>query len=358
MNSMDQSWFMPSHSDKGMNRLPDLLVILLLSLQTVPAGAQIGSFHGADVSWLPQMEASGFVFRNRVGQSADCLVILKSLGFDTLRLRTFVNPSEDPRDGHCSAQEMTALAVRGRDLGFSIAVDFHYSDTWADPGHQSIPAAWAGLDLPGLEQAVGAYTFQVLAGLKKAGVIPVFVQVGNEINSGMLLPQGDVSAPDRLARLFNAGADAVRLSFPGVPVAVHLASGTDLPALLWFLERLTASGGRFDMIGVSYYPYWDKQPWGESIAKLGAALNALAQRYGKPVMVLETGGVETRPSDTRDQFRAVGETLSLVPGGLGRGFFLWEPEAASSWSGYALSSWGADGRPTIALDVFDPRELH
>lgn len=307
---------------------------------------------GADVSWLPQMEATGFHFHDENGEPTDCLKILRSYGLDSLRLRVFVHPSEDPRSGHSSPEEVVAFAARANGMGFRIMVNFHYSDTWADPGHQAKPAAWAHHTIEELENDVYEHTHDVLTALKVHGITPAWVQVGNEIPDGMLWPEGRLADGKNLAGLINAGYCAVKAVDPSSKVIVHLDRGNDNGLFRNFFDALTRHGARFDVIGLSYYPYWLKTDYTENIGDLEVNLRDVVARYNKEVMVVEVGGEDIRPTNTRAMLAAVLRAVRSVPGGKGLGVFYWEPQGAAAWSHYNLSCWSADGRPTEALEAF------
>ncbi|MBN2162222.1 MAG: glycosyl hydrolase 53 family protein [Pontiellaceae bacterium] len=310
---------------------------------------------GADIGWLPQMERGGYVFRDHAGNKADCLDILRAHGIDTVRLRVWVNPSDDPRSGHCSPEEVTRLAERAHRKGFRIMINFHYSDTWADPAHQTKPAAWADHDLGELKGDVYDHTFEVLSALKKRGVVPEWVQVGNEIRDGMLWPEGRMSAsPENLADLINAGYRAVKKVDSSIKVVVHLDRGNDAELSRWFFDSLKTHGARYDVIGLSYYPYWleNQKDYRMTINDLGENLIDLAALYDKEVMLVEVGGPSDQPEDTKAMLSAVIEKVQAVPKGRGLGVIYWEPQGARSWSGYPLSCWGNDGTATDALDAF------
>ena len=151
-----------------------------------PAHAYVS---GSDVSWVTEEEASGDSFYNSSGAKTDPFVLLKNLGVGAIRLRVWVDPS----GGWCNAADVLAKAKRAAAQGQQLLIDFHYSDTWADPGHQTEPAAWAGQSLSQLETDVWDHTTSVLNTLKSAGLTVTWVQVGNEINSGMLWPVGNTS---------------------------------------------------------------------------------------------------------------------------------------------------------------------
>lgn len=310
---------------------------------------------GADISWLPQMEATGYKFYNDNGVQEDCFKILKDHGINSIRLRTFVNPSNDPRSGHCSKDETVAMAVRAKQWGMRVMLNFHYSDTWADPGHQKKPAAWVGLDFPSLQNALYNYTFDVMTALKQAGVTPEWVQVGNEIPGGMVYPEGsNASSWTQLIQLINKGYDAVKAVSPNSKVILHVDQGNSNSRFRWWFDNAKANGAKYDIIGLSYYPFWltGSPDYTLSINDLGNNLIDMVSRYGKEVMVVEVGGEDVKAQNTYDMLVAVQQKVKAVPNQKGLGVFYWEPQGARSWSKYALSCWGGDGKPTIALDAF------
>ncbi len=310
---------------------------------------------GADVGWLSQMEATGYKFYNAEGQTEDCLQILKEYGVNTIRLRVFVNPSNDPRSGHCSQGEVVGMAARAQKMGFRLLIDFHYSDSWADPGQQAKPAAWASHDFSRLLQDVYDHTSQVLNALAARGVTPEWVQVGNEITHGMLWPDGSTKNWPQLAQLLNRGAEAVKAVDPRIKVVIHLDLGGDPKGSRDWFEHFERFGGKYDVIGLSYYPWWQqRKDYRQTIDNLGTNLSDLASRFGKEVMVAEVGGKDTQVDDTFAMLMAVQEKVRRVPGEKGLGVVYWEPEGAAGWSHYMLSCWGADGRPTAALRAFLP----
>lgn len=309
---------------------------------------------GADISWLPQMEASGFTFYDENGVPADCFAILKSHGINAIRLRTWVNPDSNRASGHCSTAETVAMALRAQKWGMQVMIDFHYSDSWADPGKQKKPAAWEGHSFTTLLTDVYDYTFAVMTALKNNGVTPVWVQVGNETASGMIYPEGSTDNWAGLAQLINKGYDAIKAVSPATQVILHVDQGNNNARFRRWFDSATAHNAQYDIIGLSYYPYWlDGHPdYTLSIDSLGNNLNDMAARYHKPVMVVETGGEDYKAQNTYDMLLAVQKKVRGVPNQQGLGVFYWEPEGASSWSHYGLSAWGADGRPTMALNAF------
>ena len=338
-------------------RKTKVLAATLFCLLSWHTAAQCAPFaKGADVSWLPQMEADGCKFYNAGGTREDCLQILKENGINTVRLRVFVHPSSDRRSGHCSGAEVANMAARAQAMGFRIMIDFHYSDTWADPGKQSKPAAWATHDFSQLLTDVYNHTYDVLTALKARGVTPEWVQVGNEIPNGILWPDGGTSNWGHLTQLLNQGYDAVKAVDGSIKVVIHIDEGNDNCRFRLFFDNLRRNGGKWDVIGMSYYPFWMHQDYRVSIDNLGTNLNDMAARYAKKVMVVEIGGEKSKPHNTYDMLVAVQKKVRAVPNGEGLGVIYWEPEAERSWSRYPLGCWGDDGRPTMALTAFKDQD--
>jgi arabinogalactan endo-1,4-beta-galactosidase len=332
-----------------------LLIIAGCALKKQALLSRPGSFaKGADIGWLPQMEASGFKFYNADGKEEDCFKILKDHGINTIRLRTWVNPNDSKSSGHCSKEETVAMAVRAQKWGMRVMIDFHYSDSWADPGKQKKPKAWEGHDFPTLLQDVYNYTFDVMTALKKAGVQPEWVQVGNETAGGMIYPEGRTSNWGQLAQLINKGYDAIKAVSPKTKVILHVDQGNNNARFRTWFDNATSHHAKFDVIGFSYYPYWlnGKPDYTLSINDLGNNLKDMAARYNKEVMVVEVGGESVKAQNTYDMLVAVQQKVKEVPNNKGLGVVYWEPEGAQSWSHYALSAWGDDGKPTKALDAF------
>jgi arabinogalactan endo-1,4-beta-galactosidase len=307
---------------------------------------------GADVGWLQQMEATGYVFYNDQGVAQDCFQILKDKGLNSVRFRVFVNPSNDRINGHCSRDEVVAMAVRAKAMGFRIMIDFHYSDSWADPGKQVKPAAWANHTFGQLVTDVYEHTYEVMNALRAKGITPEWVQVGNEIRGGILRPDGNTSNYSQLSQLITSGYKAVKAVSPTSKVIVHLDRGNDNVLYRTFFDNLTKQGALYDVIGMSYYPYWLKQDYTVSIDDLSSNLRDIVSRYGKEVIVAEVGGEHTAAQNTYAMLVAVQKVVKAVPNFKGLGVFYWEPQGAKSWSGYQLSAWGDDGKPTKALDAF------
>jgi arabinogalactan endo-1,4-beta-galactosidase len=339
---------------------------------------------GADVSMLKQMEDNGGRFFVN-GAPQDGLAILRDHGVNWIRLRLWNDPTDakgQPLGGGDNDLKTTvAIATRAKTLGFKFLLDFHYSDWWADPGKQNMPKAWVGMSLDQLKAALYDYTSGAIKTLAKAGAMPDMVQIGNEINGGMMWPAGATSAQgtgaiggyDGLADLLKAGIKAVRDADPNAAdpktrarIVIHLANGGDNGLYRTVFDALTARNVDFDVIGLSYYSYWHG-----ALAQLQSNMNDISGRYHKDVAVVETAYAYTLddsdlttnlfgPNQVKDGgylptvqgqatlVRDVIAAVAQVPGGRGLGVFYWEPD----W--YALK--GA-GWQTGAGDEWDNQAM-
>jgi arabinogalactan endo-1,4-beta-galactosidase len=305
---------------------------------------------GADVSWLPQMEAQGVAFYDDNGVRKDCLQILKEHGINAIRLRVWVNPSADKCSGHCSKDETVAMAKRASDSGFRVMIDFHYSDSWADPGKQTKPAAWTNHSTVQLATDVYNHTTEVLKAVIAAGVHPEWVQVGNETNDGILWENGRVSVTGDFTdfvSLINSGYNAVKAVDSSIKVIIHIANGYDNNLFRWMFDGLTGSGARYDIIGMSSYPSTGN--WVARDSLVLANCNDMVSRYGKEVMISETG--MDASSTTRQMITDLIGKVASTQNGRGLGVFIWEPECYN-WCSYALGAWNSNGRPGVAMDAF------
>ncbi len=303
---------------------------------------------GADISWLTQMETGGIRFYNSGGTDQDCMLILKNLGMNSIRLRVWVNPGS----GWCNTADVVAKAVRAKNLGFRIFIDFHYSDTWADPGHQTKPAAWAAQDIATLQTSVSSHTTSVLNALKAAGVTPEWVSIGNETNDGMLWPEGKASViMSNFALLVNAGYNAVKAVDASIKVIVHISNGYDNSLFRWMFDGLTANGAHWDIIGMSLYP--TVANWSTLNSQCLANMNDMVTRYNKPVMICEVGMSWDQASTSNAFLTDLISKTASITGGNGLGVFYWEPESYNNWQGYTLGAFDNAGKPTIALNAFN-----
>lgn len=302
---------------------------------------------GSDVGWLSQMEASGIKFYNSSGTQQDCLLVLQGCGINSIRLRVWVNPA----GGWCGQADVVKMAVRAKNRGQRIMIDFHYSDSWADPGQQTKPAAWASHGISQLYTDVWQHTTNVMQALKAAGVTPEWVQVGNETNNGMLWNDGKASVSmSNFAGLITSGYNGVKQTFPNAKVIVHISNGYDNSLFRWMFDGLKANGAKYDVIGLSLYPTTSN--WATLNSQALTNMNDMVARYGKEVIVSEVGMEVTAASTAKSFITDIINKTKSVSGGKGLGVFYWEPESYNNWQGYTKGAFGSNGRPTVAMDAF------
>jgi beta-galactosidase len=281
------------------------------------------------------LEARGMKFSDK-GVQKDVFEILKDHGFNYIRLRLFVNPANDsgyaPGKGFCDLPHTLEMAKRIKNAGMKFLLDFHYSDTWADPGKQFKPEAWKRLDFNDLAKKVFDYTSNVLQTLKEQGTLPDMVQCGNEINHGILWPTGNVQHLDSLAILLNAGMAAVKKVDPSIITLLHIALGGQNAESEFFLDNMVKREVSFDVIGESYYPKWHG-----TLDDLKNNLTLLHQKYHKPVIVAEYSQLK----------KEVNEIAFSIPGNKMEGTFIWEP--LSTWE----SIFDRDGKANNFMKVYD-----
>jgi arabinogalactan endo-1,4-beta-galactosidase len=370
-----------------MRSLPLLLLsFLLLACDGDPAAPgnedrkYDGMLLGGDVSALTRIEDWGANFFDADGDPVGALQAMVDGGANTFRLRIFVDPNGSDVVVNDLAYTI-ALAQRVKATGARLLLDFHYSDTWADPGKQFIPAAWSSTDVDTLESQVEAYTEGVIAAMDAAGVLPDIVQIGNEIDGGLLWPLGKIGWEgftdpihyERFGRLVKAGIRGVENATDqsdSVAIMIHYSGGGNTGGTRWFFDHVQAQGIEYDLIGLSYYPFWHG-----TLAQLGANLEATALRYGKPIVVVETAypwradwspgaGAPTgwnswgqTPAGQAAFLRALLDTVLETPNGLGAGVIWWYPEAVqvaghTIWGNGALALFGASNRLLPAGEVF------
>ena len=316
-----------------------------LGVGAMAPAAQAATFvKGADVSWLPQLEAKGYYWNNSAGVKQDLFTILKAYGITAVSLRTWVNPSSDPANGHCSIDETAQLALRAKNAGMQVLIGFHFGDTWNSVGVQNPPAAWASMTYSQMLQAMYDYVYHSCNVIKYYGVTPAWVKIGNESNSGICHPVGSVSKPAQMTGLLNAAYDMSKQAFPSTPVLVHLAQPQNLTSIQTFLNAYRDNGGRWDITGLSSYAA------GSNVPVVLANMQTIQSSYGKPVLQVEFGGPVTKAAQTRDALKAF---IAGIKGFGGLGTFYWEPEGYPSFNGYASSAWDeSTHRPTAAMDGF------
>jgi len=340
------------------------------------------SILGADISSLKKSEDLGGVYAYADGTQADALKILKDHGLNYARLRVWLN---SPDDYHGKAQ-LLEMAQRLKAHDIKLLVDFHYSDSWADPGKQPKPAAWEHLDFDGLKQALYDHTYNVCNSLRAQGTPPDMVQIGNEITNGMLWPDGKNDLRfDNLAALLKAGYRAVKASSQETPVLLHVDNGGRNELFRWWFDHILEQGVAFDLIGASYYPYWHG-----TLADLQNNLNDLAGRYNKDILVVETAYAFTdedndnyenvirlseeqpdypfTPEGQAKMLAGVMDVVRTVPNGRGLGVMWWDatwtavpgngwdpfhPEYGNNWENQALFDF--DNRALPALSLFKQR---
>lgn len=321
--------------------------ITALAVPALPAHAATAFVTGADVSWVPQMEANGYYWLDKNGVQRDILdILVADYGLSAVRLRTFVAPSSDPVDGHCSAEETAAFAQRCRAAGLQVMIDLHLGDTWNSLGKQNPPAAWAAMTYAQMRQATYDYVFHTMNVLKAYHVTPAWVQLGNESNLGVCLPVGSISAhPAQTAGLLNAAHEMVKEVFPAAQTIIHLAKPQNGSDVLTWLDAYSANGGQWDISGFSSYASGTA-----TIDGIIANLQTFQSRYAKPVMQVEFGGRYDRADRTYTDLAYFHQRLRSI-GGLG--LFYWEPEMYSPFDTYTMSAWDPTTRqPTRALDAF------
>ena len=331
---------------------------------------------GADISWVSEMEAGGKSFRKKDGTAAGIMDVLKDVGVNSVRLRVWV----DPPGGWSGKADLVKLASRAYKAGLAVMVDFHYSDFFADPGRQTIPAAWAAdkEDLTKMASHVSDHTTEVLTALKEAGVTPAWVQVGNETRNGMLWPSGQLwtSSGDvpngraNFTKLLNAGYEAAKAVFPNVLVLAHLNNAYEDNA--WWFSQIKAAGGKFDAIALSHYPQAETAfTASEYNAKALTQIKALITKFNVPVIVSEIG--VTTPADEAKAAEVLSAFMTEVKK-IDRcaGVFYWEPEVyggwkpavygnadqiykytgkKETWGSYGMGAFLSDGRPSAVMDA-------
>lgn len=332
---------------------------------------------GVDVSELQVLQQHGAVYRDR-GIAQSPYTIFRENGINWMRIRLFVHPSGvGPLTN--DLPYTIALAQKVKKNGFHLLLDLHYSDSWADPSQQYVPKAWSGLNHKQLVDEVRKYSRETLLTLSAADAAPDMVEIGNEITNGMMWEDGRVtpSSEDEtqwthLTDLIKAGISGVDEAFPSrkpPQIMIHIDRGGDVQESRLFYDHLLAHGIRFDVIGLSDYPWWQG-----SLQQLAANLSSLAEAYHKPIIVVETGfpwspqpiGAKGHNYDAKEteakvlHFPATPDgqaqymqqliaTIRATPNGLGDGVFYW----AAAWihnGGWGAPPWSKDWEHRALFD--------
>lgn len=270
----------------------------IITLSPVDAHIPDDFMRGFDASSVIQLEEKGAVFRGIDGNKSDIFSLLKSNGVNWIRLRIWNNPNEATPGANNLTRTVNA-AKRIKQNGLKFLLDFHYSDTWADTGKQKIPAAWSNLSsVDDMKNSLADFTKSVLEELESAGAVPDMVQIGNEIDQGLFISgvnntalQGDISQHQaNLAAYLNAASAAIREKCPQAKIMIHLARGGDSDFVKWWFNHFAGNAPSvaavdFDMIGLSYYPFYESH---KSLKNLKKCISECRTLYGKPVTVAET----------------------------------------------------------------------
>ena len=334
-------------------------------------------YKGVDISNLPEREDAGCKFYDTGMVEKDAFKLLKDNGVNSVRLRIWNDPSQYPESGgYCDLKHTLEMAERIRDNEMHFMLNFHYSDYWADPGKQRKPAAWADLDRDSLIRAVYDYTHHVLTELSRIDALPDIVQIGNEIRSGMLFPDGAVPDYTTLALLVNAGIKAVRDISEDIKVMIHLDQGGRFYSLKeWFDSMFAAGMQPIDAIGISFYSFWHG-----TFADLKESMTLLIDRYALPVYVVETAhpwrhcelehvskdmmssaGLPAGIEEQKKSLEVVMQIASEVSQETDTGVYYWEPlcitdHGFGSWDENMgmLSETGEKLKSFEAFKEFDP----
>lgn len=308
---------------------------------------------GVDIGWVTEMEKKGYKFYTEAGSKKECTALMRDLGANAVRYRVWVNPS----DGWCNKEDVLEKAKRAQRLGMAIMIDFHYSDSWADPGKQYTPKAWESMSVNEMSTALENHTKEVLNLLKENNIDVAWVQVGNETRTGMCWPTGKITTGNatNFAILANAGYEAVKSVYPNALVLLHHDVANDLGRCNWFFGEVTKANVKFDMIGLSLYPsYWDdsKNEYPDWTTKTYAAVKnfkTLHDTYSKPVMLVEFGMPASEVEKSKAAFQYVLDGVKSWD--WFKGVFYWEPESEQSRNGYAYGCFSG-GKSTGVIELY------
>ncbi len=336
-------------------------IIAFMALSSGFAISQAREFAiGADLSFLKAAEEKGFQFKED-GKTKPGLEIFRDHGYNWIRLRLFVNPTELPNNLDYTID----LASEANKLGYKFLLDLHYSDTWADPAKQFLPKAWENLSHEELVNAVKDYSREVMLAFSDAGIIPDMVQPGNEIINGMMWPDGKIPENwGNFAELLQAGIDGV---YAGCihkkcpQIMIHIDQGGNQEKTKYFFDKIYEYGIQFDVIGQSYYPWWHR-----SLLDLRENMYFMAKTYKKPIILVEVaycaepaeyitkpGPFPETPEGQREFLEEVTKIVLETPDNLGVGIMWWEPATAGLGHVGARDFFDEDGNVLPVINVFD-----
>lgn len=315
---------------------------------------------GADLSFMKQAEESGYKFKEN-GTSITGLQLFKDHGYGWIRLRIFHTPKELPND----LKYTIDLAKEAKKMGYKFLLDFHYSDTWADPGKQYLPAAWEGKSHKELVDSVFNYTRNTIIALIKAGVTPDMVQIGNEIISGMMWPDGKLPENwKNLAELVQAGINGVNEGCGNLArpkIMIHIDQGGNKEKTKYFFDNLLSYGVEFDVIGQSFYPWWHG-----SLLNLRENMIFMAKEYKKPIILVEVAycyepteyltknpPFPESPKGQKQFLEEVNRIVLDTPDNLGAGIFWWEPATMNMRGISTRDFFDDEGNVLPVITVFD-----
>ncbi|MFH1719591.1 MAG: glycosyl hydrolase 53 family protein [Planctomycetota bacterium] len=345
-----------THELKGI--LPVIVVFVAAGLCTPGSTYALDYAIGADLSFLGQAEEHGTVFKDG-GEAKPGLQIFRAHGYNWIRLRLFHTPTRLPNN----LEYTISAAKQAKELGFKFLLNYHYSDTWADPGKQYAPKAWEGKSHAELVQAVFEYTRDTIAAFREAGVLPDMVQPGNEIINGMIWPDGKLPDNwDNFAELMKAGingVDAGRGNAQRPLIMVHIDRGGDKRRTKAFFDKWHSYGVDYDVIGQSYYPWWHG-----TLLDLRENMIFMANEYQKDIILVEVaynwrdaeykGKPAPFPETPEGQQQFLDEVNRIVlstPHNRGKGVFWWEPAVTGGLRRRGM--FDDDGNALPVITVFD-----
>lgn len=326
--------------------------------QEVEEDIELGVAYGADISWITAQEKMGVHFYDLDGTETDLFSLIKVMGGDAVRLRVFVNPSQDLYSGLCDMNDVLAKAKRAKEAGLRIMIDFHYSDTWATASQQTIPDAWEGKNANQLAQVVATHTRDVLLLFRDAGIKVEWVQIGNEVTNGLLWPEGKCDTfPQNFALIFKAGSEAARNVYPKAKIVLHIHDGWAQWTPDWTLGQLNGNGAKaaYDIIGLSYYPTemlnhkdaaeLNIKSWKDGNDVIVKNMDLWVRSHSKKVMIVEFGYQNDKLSDAQQCLSDLISKTQKVKSF--EGIFMWEPQSYNGWADNQFGLFTKDGKPAV-----------